>query len=82
MYSSTEFKNLELLIVNGEIQTYHKKYIAQKYAKKNGFNKNDIILIKRVLDKQWIIAKDYKDHIECAVIDGFRSDAIRLNKIT
>ena len=58
------FKNLEKLIQQGEIATYHKKYIAQKYALQKHFNKGDVLLVKNALDRQWIIARDKGEYIE------------------
>lgn len=73
MYRSNEIRNLEKLICSNEIQTYHSKLIAKRFAVKRGWNKKDVLQIKRVIDRQWIIAKDKGDYIECILWDDIGS---------
>ena len=65
MIKSTDFKNLEKLIQKNEIRTYHLRAIAQRYAKERNWNRKDVVLVERDLDRQWIIAREKGDCLEC-----------------
>ena len=65
MINSTDYQNLEKLIQKCEIRTYSSKMIAQRFALNRGWKKRDVVLVKRMMDKQWIISKKTEDKIEC-----------------